>query len=77
MNKIPKPKFKVGDKVYSWQNTDVKRVVTRVYPSEHYGYPHKYKVSLRDDEGYSYSSKYLDETSLCKRRTKKWIEEHG
>ncbi len=75
--RISKPKFKVGDMVYSWQNPDVRRRVSHVFPSEHYGYPHKYKVALVDSEGYSRSSKYMDETSLCKRRTPEWFKEHG
>jgi hypothetical protein len=65
-----KPKYKVGDMVYSWQNPTVKRRVSHVQlqPS---GFPPKYKVALYDKEGYSYSSKWMDEASLRKTKRRK------
>lgn len=65
-----KPKFKVGDMVYSWQNPDVKRRVSHVSLSDDPNYAHKYKVALYDKQGYSYSSKWMDEKSLSKTKKK-------
>ena len=67
---MAKLKFKVGDMVYSWQNPTVKRRIshTRQQP---WGFVPKYKVSLRDKDGYSYSSKWIDETSVSKVRRRK------
>ena len=68
---MAKPKFKVGDMVYSWQNPDVKRRVSFVREADENDPmdSHKYIVSLRDENGYSYSSKWMGEKSM--RRTKK------
>ena len=63
-----KPKYKVGDMVYSWQNPTVKRRVSHIREQDP-PYQHQYKVSLRDKDGYSYSSKWMGENSLS--RTKK------
>lgn len=70
MKKIKAPKFRVGDLVYSWQNPCVKREVSHVSLSDDPTYPHKYKLSLRDRKGYSYSSKWLNEDSLKRRKIK-------
>ena len=64
--KVKKPKFKVGDMVYSWQNPTVKRRVSHVQVSKEYGYPHNYKVALVDKDGYGHSSKWMAEKSLHK-----------
>lgn len=75
---IKKPKFKTGDMVYSWQNPTYKARVSHINPATEYGYNHQYKVSLRDKEGYSHSSKWMGEPSLHKTRKEKddknWLE---
>lgn len=76
INRIPKPKYNVGDMVYSYQNPDVKRRVSHVFPSTELGYPHSYKVALIDGEGYSRSSNYMGEDGMCKRRTEEWLKEN-
>ena len=63
-----KPKYKVGDMVYSWQNPTVKRRVSHRRLSDEAGYPHKYKVALIDKDGYGHSSIWMNECSLSKRR---------
>lgn len=60
-------KYKVGDMVYSYQNPTVKRRVSHRRKGAP-GYPNAYKLSLRDRDGYSYSSKWINEGSLSKRR---------
>ncbi len=64
---MSKPKYKVGDMVYSYLNPTVKRRVSHIHENEA-GYPNKYKLSLRDKDGYSYSSHWIDEQSLSKRK---------
>lgn len=68
--RITKPKFKVGDMVYSWQNPDVKRRISHVKPSNDPEYEHQYILALYDNEGYSHSSKQTGESSLSKTRKK-------
>jgi len=62
-----KLKYKVGDMVYSYQNKTVKRRVSHTSKQPR-GYQNKYKVSLRDKNGYPYSSKWMSESSLSKRK---------
>ena len=52
-----KPKYKVGDMVYSWQNPTVKREVNRVSESLERGNPHKYRLTLIDRQGNHYCQK--------------------
>lgn len=68
--KAKKQKYQVGDMVYSWQNPTVKRRVSHIHLSDDPDYDHTYKLSLVDKEGYSYSSKWMNEPSLSKRRKK-------
>jgi len=68
LKKIKPPKYKRGDLVYSYQNPTVKRPVSHVFPSDDPEYSHKYKLALQDKDGYSYSSKYLNEESLSRRK---------
>ena len=70
MPRIKKPKFKVGDMAYSYQNPTVKRRVSHVFPSKDPEYSHKYKLALYNKDGFSYSSNYINEESLHKRRKK-------
>ncbi len=64
---MAKPKYKVGDMVYSYQNPTVKRRVSHIR-LEKPPYSHSYKLALRDKDGYGYSSKWINEGSLSKRR---------
>jgi hypothetical protein len=66
---IRKPKFEVGDMVYSWQNPDKKARVSHrrddgIQDGVDYGF--HYKVSLKDESGYSKSSKWMHENSMSK-----------
>lgn len=45
--------------------------VSHVREEHEYGYPHQYKVALSDEEGYSYSSKWMSESSLSKTKKAK------
>ena len=71
MAKAKKQKFKRGDMVYSWQNPTTKRRVSHVNPSKDPMYPHQYKVALVDKDGYSRSSKWMNEDSLRKTKPRK------
>ena len=66
--KVRPPKYKLRELVYSYQNPMVARPVSHVFPSGDPEYSHKYKLALRDKDGYSYSSKYINEGSLSRRR---------
>ena len=70
MAKKSKPfKFNVGDKVYSYQNPTVARAVNRRRKSDDPKYDNAYILALKHRDGTSYSSKWIDESSL--RKTKK------
>ncbi len=58
------PKFKVGAKVYSYQNETYKAPVIMVKPSDDAAFAHKYKLQLKGQK-----SNWIDEQSLS--RTKK------
>ena len=64
---MAKPKYKVGDMVYSWQNPTVKREVNRINVEEP-PYQHKYRLTLVNRKGERQNSKWTDESSLSKRR---------
>ncbi len=69
-----KAKFKVGDMVYSWQNPNYKARVSFVRDNgveDNTDYGFSYKVTLKDREGYTHSSKWMDEDSLYKYKKKK------
>jgi len=72
------PKFKMGDWVYSWKNPGKKAKVTWIYrsPDVKEGYPHKYKLSVHDKDGYLKTLGVVNETGMTKRRTKAWLREH-
>lgn len=60
-------KYKLGEMVYSWQNPSKKRPITLIREARiGSGDSAKYKVSLLDAEGYSHSSKWINEGSLSK-----------
>ena len=61
-------KYKMGDMVYSYQNPTVARPVNKIIRSDDPEYDHKYILSLKDKDGYSHSSKHINEKSLRKRK---------
>ena len=69
MKKVKKPKYKVGDMVYSWRNPTEKKRINRILISEDPNYDHKYRLTLTGDDGYNYNSSWINETSI--RKTKK------
>ena len=60
-------KYRVGDMVFSYANPTKKCRISKTFQNDR-GYPNSYIIALTDDEGYSYSSKYIDEKSISKRR---------
>lgn len=68
-----KAKYKVGDMVYSWQNPDYKARVAFVNDrgvEDGVDYGFHYRVTLKDKEGYTRSSKWMGEDSLSKTKIK-------
>lgn len=65
---MAKLKYKIGDMVYSYQNPTVKRRVSHARPGLDEGDPNRYKLALKDRDGYSYSSKWINEGSLSRRK---------
>lgn len=63
MSGTKKSKYKVNDKVYSYQNPDKAYGISIV---QLFGNDYKYKIGLRDKDGYSYSSNWIDEKSISK-----------
>ena len=63
-NGVKKPKFKVGAKVYSYQNESYKAPIVMIRLSDDPAYAHKYKLQLK-----GHQSNWIDEQSLS--RTKK------
>ena len=63
---VKEPMFEVGDMVFSWQNPDEARPVTKINKSDDPQYDHQYIVSLKDKDGYTRSSKWMGEKSLSK-----------
>ena len=68
--KVKKPKFKRGDMVYSYQNKTKKEPIEFISLSVDPNYEHRYKLSLHDNEGYSRSSNWINESSLSKKKIK-------
>jgi hypothetical protein len=62
---VKKPKFKMGDMVYSWQNPTVKGRVLRVIENEP-PYENKYVLRLKREDGSTYNSKFISESSISK-----------
>lgn len=69
--KHKKPKYKVGDEVYSYLNPTVKKSITYMKKADGPDDFNRYKLALTDKDGYSYSSHYINEKSLSKRCKKK------
>jgi hypothetical protein len=57
-----KPKFKIGDKVYSYQNKKELGEVNRIVVENDPEYEHKYRITLPNGQ----NSKWIDEPSLSK-----------
>jgi hypothetical protein len=72
--KVKPPKYTYGDKLYTYQDPNKPGVVFRIYPSDDPRYAHKYKLTLKGKDGYTYSSNFINETSLFK--TKKGLENY-
>jgi hypothetical protein len=68
--KVKAPKYNYGDMLYSYQNPDKPGRVYRIVISDDPEYQHKYKLTLKDKDGYTYSSNFINENSLSKRKKK-------
>ena len=66
---IPKPKYKVGDMVYSYQNMTEMRPINYVRPSKEYGFPHAYRISLKGG-----NSNWISENSVAKTKGAKKLK---
>jgi hypothetical protein len=64
---MAKLKYKVGDMVYTYLNPTVKRRISHTRQNDP-GYPNVYKLALFDREGFSYSSHWVNEESISKRK---------
>ena len=69
--KIKAPKYTYGDMVYGWENPDKPGKIFRIILSDDPEIDHKYKLTLKDKDGYTYSSKPVSEKYLTKRKKKK------
>jgi hypothetical protein len=63
-----KVKFKYNDKVNSYQNPSTPGYVRFIRESDDPNFDHKYKLALIDNNGYSYSSNWINEKSLSKKK---------
>ena len=70
MARCPRPKYKLGEKVYSWQNPTVKREIRQFREGHKDDCIHRYRLRLHRKDGTTYNSKWLNESSLSKRRKK-------
>lgn len=68
--KPKKAKFKLGQFVYSYQNKTEKRPINRIHLSDDPEYPHRYRLTLTDNEGYPKNSNWINEGSLKLRKIK-------
>jgi hypothetical protein len=69
--KIKAPKFTYGDMVYGWENPDKPGKVFRIILTDDPEVDHKYRLTLKDKNGYTYSSKPVSEKYLTKRKKSK------
>lgn len=69
--KVKKPKYKIGDLVFSWQNPTVKRKINRINLSDDGNYSHTYRLTFFDKDGYQTNSKWMNESSLYKTKKTK------
>ena len=73
---MPRRKYHIGELVYSYQNPTQKFGVSIIREGKD-GFPNKYKLSLRDKDGFSKSSNWIDEKSLYKTKKKGDIKKKG
>ena len=66
-------KYNIGELVYSYQNP-TKKFSVSMFREGKDGFPNKYKLSLRDKDGFSKSSNWIDEKSLYKTKKKSDIK---
>jgi hypothetical protein len=66
--KNKKVKYKYDDLVYSYQNPSSPGYVRFIKESDDPDFDHKYKLVLYDNDGYSYSSNWINEKSLSKKK---------
>lgn len=64
-----KPKFRIGEFVYSYHNPTEKRQINAIRVSKKFGVAHKYRLTLSDQQSKPKKSVWIDEKSLSKRKT--------
>jgi len=69
--KIKPPKYTYGDMVYGWENPDKPGKIFRIMISDDPEIDHKYKLTLKDKKGFTYSSEPVSEKYLSNRKKKK------
>jgi len=72
--RVRSPKYKVGDMVYSYQNPTVKRRISHFRDSgveDGVDYGFKYKIALYRQNGSSYSSNWINQSSIRKTKPRK------
>ena len=70
MVKTKKPKFKIGDKAYSYQNPRTPGVVNRIRISNDPKYDHAYRLTLKTKTE-TKNSNWINEKSLRKTKISK------
>jgi hypothetical protein len=69
-SKMKKPKFKIGQFVYSYQNPNERRPINYIKESSEQPYAHRYRLTLTDASGYGKNSNWIDEQSLSLKKQK-------
>ena len=62
--KAKKPKYKIGQMVYSYQNRNKKARINFIRISEDSQFDHKYRLTLPGEDGYNKNSNWINESSL-------------
>lgn len=68
--KTKKPKYEIGEMVYSYQNPDKKARINFIRLSDDSKYDHKYRLTLPGEDGYNKNSNWINESSLYLRKKK-------
>ena len=64
-----KSKYRIGEKVYSYQNPTVARKIDRIrYAEKGTPFQNAYRLILKDSRGYNKNSNWINENSLSKRK---------
>jgi len=66
---VKKPKYKVGDMVYSWANQDKKAKINKVSVDD-LGVI-KYRLTQKGKDGYWYQLKWVHEATVSKIKSKR------